>query len=85
MFAEREIRTNFTCIAAAVLWAVALALWGLSWVFGVLYLTGLSIIVCAAAATLTARGCLISHAEQIKTALIVTGRVDPKVRPIDQR
>lgn len=80
---SREIRTNLTAVCSAVLWVLAVALWAISWVVDQRYLSSLSLLVVTGAATLSIRSFMLHQAEEIRTALVVTGRdvVKPHVVP----
>lgn len=70
----REIRTNLTVLASVVLWFAAGSIWLISWIIDERYLSALSILIVAGAATLSIRSFILRQAEEIRTALIVTGR-----------
>jgi len=74
MFAEKEIRTSATCVAAMSLWLTSILLWAVSWAMDERYIAVLAILVCGGAVTATVRAYFIAQTEQLRTALLVTGR-----------
>jgi hypothetical protein len=71
---DREIHTNTTSLLATALWILSVLAWGISWLFDQRYIAVLSLLICGAAGTVTVRAFFIAQTEQIRTALIVTGR-----------
>jgi hypothetical protein len=83
MIAEKEIKTNATALVAASLWITSLAAWGVSWAVDVFYVSILALLICGAAVTATIRSYFIAQTEQLRNALIVTGRSsEGDVRPL---
>lgn len=71
---HNEFHLTGVHLFATGLWVAAVSLWALSWATDQIYLAGLALILTGAAATASVRGFLLTHEEQMKTALAVTGR-----------
>lgn len=84
MFVYKEVRTTTCQLWAVALWVAAVAVWGAGWFFDILHLTGLAVIIAAGAGTVTVRGFVLEHHEQMRTALLVTGRSEENVRRMER-
>lgn len=71
---DREFHFHAAGAAATALWVVCVGVWVVSWVIDEVYLAGGAVILSAAAGTMSARSFLARHHEEIKTAMVVTGR-----------
>lgn len=71
---DREFRFHAASIFATFLWVLCWAVWLVSWVTDQIYLAGGAIILSAAAGTMSARSFLVRHHDEIKAAMVVTGR-----------
>lgn len=80
---HQEVHVTAVHLLAAALWVASFTIWALAWATDTAYLAELAIIVSVAAATACARGFLLTHEEQMKTALLVTGR-SGEVTPLDR-
>lgn len=62
-------------LVAGVLWTLAFGLWGAAWIVGNSNVGRLSLLICAAAATMTVRCFFTTQQRHIKNAMRVTATV----------
>lgn len=77
---DRQVSIN--CTIAYFLWALSVAIWGLSIFVDKRPIVSLAVILAIAAATATVRSYIANSHQQMKTALTVTAAVPTPVVPL---
>lgn len=75
---DRQI--NAGCVVSWAMWVLSIALAIVASIYDSMDVGRFSLIACGGAVTVTLKHFLTAHARQIKTALIVTGRAEDRVR-----
>lgn len=75
----KDFQISVSCVAAYVLWAASLIVWGIGWVTHIDDVGRLSLIICGAAVTAQIRSYIIDQHRRFRNMLAVTASVERDV------